>query len=141
MWQTPHLKSLRRSFKILDASVVNFTSRSLKRGSIMPASRVHDLKNFKARICAFNIYPAFQLSDVSQMLGWHSGPYFLSLQSMVNSASARFASRVHGFKSTSVFLNSYFLSLQKFNPLVFSFLQVVAISLVLIPVPLPRLSR
>ena len=36
---------------------------------------------------------------------------------MVN--SARFASGVHDFRSASVFLNSCFLSSQKFNPQVF----------------------
>jgi len=38
------------------------------------------------------------------------------------SASARFVSGVHIFRSASVFLDSCFLSLQKFNPWVFSFL-------------------
>ena len=52
-------------------------------------------------------------------MGLHSDSYFLSLQSVVNSVSERFASEVHDFRSASVFLNSCFLSLQKFNPRVF----------------------
>jgi len=38
---------------------------------------------------------------------------------VVNSASTRFASGVHDFRSASVFLDSCFLSLHKFSPRVF----------------------
>jgi len=38
---------------------------------------------------------------------------------VVNSASMRFASGVHDFRSATMCLDSYFLSLQKFNPRVF----------------------
>ena len=79
MWQTPHLKSLIRSFKILDSSVANSASRSLRRGSILSASGV-TLENFKTCVCAFNICPTFQSSDASLILGLHSDPYFLSLR-------------------------------------------------------------
>ena len=85
----------------------------------MSASGVHTLESFKVRICAINIYPAFQSSDANLISCLHSDTYFLSLQSVVNSASARFASGVHDFRSVSVFLDSCFLSLQKFNPRVF----------------------
>ena len=99
--------------------MANSASRSLKRESIMSTSGVHNFRKFKARVCAFNICRTFQSSDASLISGLHSDPYFLSLQSVVNSASTRFASGVHDFRSASVFLNSCFLSLQKFNSRVF----------------------
>ena len=46
VWRPPRLKSLIRSFKILDASMANSASRSLRRGFIMSASGVHNFRKF-----------------------------------------------------------------------------------------------
>jgi len=73
-----------------------------------------------AQVCAFNICPAFQSSDVSLILGLRSDPYFLSLQSVANSVSVRFASGVHDFSPAFVLLASDFLTLQNFNPCFFA---------------------
>jgi len=72
-----------------------------------------------AQVCAFNICPAFQSSDVSLILGLRSDPYFLSLESVANSVSVRFASGVHDFSPAFVLLASDFLTLQNFNPCFF----------------------